>query len=133
MPDVSFHEIIKLNEEHLERRTKLLNELLGKVGKNLFIEPPFYCDYGYNIRLGNDVFINFNCCILDVTPVFIGNNVMIGPNVQIYTATHPLKAKERSSSFEFGKPISIGDDVWIGGSAIICPGITIGNGLVVQL
>ncbi|MCL4159182.1 UNVERIFIED_CONTAM: hypothetical protein GTU68_063243, partial [Idotea baltica] len=95
------------------------------------LEPPFYCDYGYNIIVGNDVFINFNCCILDVAEVRIGKNTMLGPNVQIYTATHPLDYKERNSGKEFAKPITIGNNVWIGGSAVICPGVSIGDHVVI--
>ncbi len=115
--------------------TKLINDLFrqlfGKTGKGFYIEPPFYCDYGYNIKLGNQVFMNYNCCILDVTEVNIGDRVMFGPNVQLYTATHPLDAKTRASWLESAKPITIGNDVWIGGGAIVCPGVTIGNGSVI--
>lgn len=126
-----FQEINQLNEEHKERRNELFYELFGEAGDNLVIEPPFYCDFGYNIHLGHQVYINFNCCILDVREVTIGNNAFLGPNVQIYAATHPLDAKTRAKQLEYAKPVTIGDDVWIGGGAIICPGITIGNGVVV--
>lgn len=126
-----FQEINRLDETQKKKRDKLLYSLFGKVGKNLWIEPPFYCDYGYNISVGYNVFMNYNCCILDVMPVTIGDRVMLAPNVQIYTATHPLNAKERNSGKEFAKPITIGNDVWIGGGAIICPGVTIGNGAVI--
>lgn len=126
-----FQKINRLDESKKEERKRLFYDLLGKAGKNLWVEPPFYCDYGYNISVGYNVFMNYNCCILDVMPVTIGNRVMMAPNVQIYTATHPLKAKERNSGKEFAKPITIGDDVWIGGGAIICPGVTIGNGVVI--
>lgn len=125
-----FQEINSLNETEKEKRLTLFYSLLGQAGKGLYIEPPFFCDYGYNIVAGENVFINYNCCILDVMPVILGNNVMIAPNVQIYTATHPLEAKARNSGREYAKPISIGDNVWIGGGAIICPGVTIGNGSV---
>ena len=84
-----------------------------------------------NISVGDNVFMNFNCCILDVMEVTMGDNVLIGPNVQIYTATHPMDAKTRSSLLEFAKPIKIGNDVWIGGGAIICPGVTIGDRVVI--
>ncbi len=126
-----FQKINQLGEESIEGRKDLFKELLGKTTNNFWIEPPFYCDYGYNIELGNKVFFNFNCCILDVMPVKIGDNVFFGPHVQIYTATHPMEAKIRNSMLEFAKPITIGNDVWIGGGAIICPGVTIGNGVVV--
>ena len=126
-----FQKINSLDDTNKKERDKLCYTLLGKAGKNLWIEPPFYCDYGYNISVGYNVFFNYNCCILDVMPVTIGDRVMIAPNVQIYTATHPLNAKERNSGKEFAKPITIGNDVWIGGGAIICPGVTIGNGAVI--
>ena len=118
-------------ENKREEINALSYQLFGQAGKDLFIQPPFYCDYGYNISVGNKVFFNFNCCILDVMPVKMGSNILLGPNVQIYTATHPLKAKERASWLEAAKPITIGNDVWIGGSAIINPGVTIGNGVVI--
>lgn len=120
-----------ISELERERRDELLNKMVGSAGKNFSIIPPFYCDYGYNIYAGDNVFMNFNCCILDVCRVNIGNNVMIAPYVQIYTATHPLEAKARNSGREYAIPISIGNDVWIGGGAIICPGVTIGNGVVI--
>ena len=104
---------------------------MGMAGKNLWIEPPFYCDYGYNIQLGDHVFMNYNCCILDVSTVKIGNNVMFAPGVQVLTATHPLEAKPRNSGKEFAKPITIGNEVWVGGNAIICPGVTIGDRAVI--
>ena len=112
-------------------RDKLLYVLLENSGENLYIEPPFYCDYGYNIKLGHHVFMNFNCCILDVAEVTIGDHAMLGPNVQIYTATHPLEAKARNRGKEYAKPIRIGNNVWIGGNAVICPGVTIGNNVVI--
>lgn len=90
------------------------------------ITPPFFCDYGYNIKLGSNVYFNLNCIILDVAPVSIGHNTLLGPAVQIYTASHPINAMERRTGLEFGKPIDIGEDVWIGGGAILCPGVSIG-------
>ena len=126
-----FQEINSLNEDAVENRNKLLNTLINNAGMNLYIEPPFYCDYGSNIIVGDNVFMNFNCCILDVCKVTIGNNCMFAPNVQIYTATHPLEAKARNSGREYAKPITIGNNVWIGGNATICPGVTIGNNVVI--
>ena len=126
-----FQKINAIQEDRKEERDQLLYSLMGAAGEGLWIEPPFYCDYGYNIELGDHVFMNFNCCILDVAPVRMGNNVMLAPNVQIYTATHPLDAKGRNSGREFAKPITIGNNVWLGGGAIVCPGVTIGNGVVV--
>ena len=128
---LKFQAINAITDDKKPERDQRFYELMGKAGKGLWIEPPFYCDYGYNIKLGNSVFMNFNCCILDVMEVTIGNNVMFAPNVQLYTATHPLEAKARNSGREFAKPISIGNDVWIGGGAIVCPGVSIGNGVVV--
>ena len=112
-------------------RHTLLCERLGHVGKDAVIRPPFFCDYGYNIRLGDGVFLNFNCVILDVVEVSIGDRTQIGPAVQIYAADHPRDAETRRAGFEFGRPVRIGCDVWIGGGAIILPGITIGDGAVV--
>ncbi len=112
-------------------REQLLKELLGGFGKKLEILPPFYCDYGFNISIGDNVFMNMNCCILDVVPVVIGDNVMFGPNVQIYTATHPINPNKRIEGLESGKIIIIEDNVWIGGGAIVCPGVKIGKGSVI--
>lgn len=117
--------------EELEFRAGLLDKLIGKKGKNFWIEPPFQCDYGYNIEVGDDVFINFNCVILDICKVRIGNRVLIAPNVQFYAATHPVDAKTRGEMWEYGEPITIGNDVWIGGAAIICPGVKIGDRSIV--
>ena len=124
----------KYNATHpdeVEQRKELLQELFGQKSENLYIEPPFYCDYGYNLQLGKNVYMNFNCCILDVSIVKIGDNTMFGPNVQIYTATHPLEYKARNSGVEYAKPIIIGNNVWVGGNATICPGVTIGNNVVI--
>ncbi|RJG08509.1 sugar O-acetyltransferase [Massilia cavernae] len=112
------------------QRTRIIGELLGKPS-NAVIQPPFYCDYGANINMGQNVYFNFNCVVLDVAPVNIGDHVLFGPAVQVYTATHPLNAAERRKGLESGKPIVIHDDVWIGGGAVICPGVTIGAGSVI--
>lgn len=114
-----------------ERRAQILRELFGKSGRELHIEPPFYCDYGFNIRAGDRVYFNFDCVVLDVAEVTIGNNVMFAPKVQIYTATHPLDSALRRSGLESALPITIGDDVWIGGGAILCPGVKIGARTVI--
>jgi maltose O-acetyltransferase len=115
----------------VSERHARLSEHLGHVGSGAVIRPPFFCDYGYNIRLGDDVFLNFNCVILDVVEVNIGDRTQIGPAVQIYAADHPRDADTRRSGLEFGRPVRIGSDVWIGGGAIILPGITIGDGAVI--
>ncbi len=112
-------------------RRSLLKELLGSVGEGAVIRPPFHCDYGYNIHLGDDVFFNFNCVILDVVEVRIGSGTQIGPATQIYAADHPRSAEERRSGLEFGRPVVIGENVWIGGGAIILPGVTIGDDAVI--
>ena len=126
-----FQQINRMGDKDKELRNGLFNNLLGHIGKDLWIEPPFYCDYGYNIHMGNKVYINFNCCILDVMHVKSGDRVMLGPNVQIYTATHPIKARARANGLEYGLPVTIGNDVWIGGGAIICPGVNIGDRVVI--
>ena len=128
---VLFQEFNISKEDQIEERAQLLQKLFLSTSKKLHIEPPFYCDYGYNIRFGKNVFMNYNCCILDVCAVNIGDNAMFGPNVQIYTATHPLEHELRNSGVEYAKPITIGDNVWIGGNAVICPGVTIGNNVVI--
>jgi maltose O-acetyltransferase len=109
-----------------EDRKRLLRELVPGIRDGVTIEPPFYCDYGTNISIGKGTFLNFNCVVLDVAPVTIGSRVLFGPSVQVYTATHPMSARERKRGLESGKPISIGDEAWIGGGAVICPGVTIG-------
>lgn len=110
---------------------QLLREGLAEVGDDAFVRPPFYCDYGFNIRLGSGVFLNFNCVILDVGAVTIGNGTQIGPAVQIYGADHPRDPALRRQGLELGRPARIGRDVWIGGGAILLPGITIGDGAIV--
>ena len=128
---ITFQKINSLNEDQIKIRKELFNELLGTTSKRFWIEPPFFCDYGYNIIIGENVFINYNCCILDVCKVIIGDNCMLAPSVQIYTASHPLDAKSRNSGLEFGKPVTIGNNVWIGGNATICPGVNIGDNAVI--
>jgi maltose O-acetyltransferase len=108
-------------------REKLLKELLGKVGNNADIQAPLFCDYGCHIEVGDNFFANFNCVFLDCNYIKMGNNVFLGPNVQVYTATHPVIAAERIKGPELASPITVGDNVWIGGSSIICPGVTIGE------
>lgn len=112
-------------------RERLLRELIPAAGGDLSIEAPFYCDYGGQITLGDRVFFNFNCVILDVAPVRIGSGVLFGPGVQVYAATHPLHAADRRSGLEAGRPVTIGDEVWIGGGAIVCPGVRIGDRSVI--
>jgi maltose O-acetyltransferase len=113
-----------------KKAREIIQELIPNAGTNLYIEPPFFCDYGYNVVCGNDVYFNVNCVVLDSAKVTIGSNVFFAPNVQIYTANHPLEAELRKT-LENASPISIGNDCWIGGNAVILPGITIGNGCVI--
>ncbi len=112
-------------------RHALLARGLGPIGRGVAVRPPFHVDYGYNISLGDGVFLNFNCVVLDVVQVVIGDDTQIGPGVQILTADHPRDPAERRSGLEFGRPIHIGANVWIGGGAIILPGVTIGDDAVI--
>ena len=122
--------LYNLTEAAPERQT-ILQQLLGQIGQNSIIEPPFYCTYGQNIHIGDHVFLNFLCTILDCNEVHIGHHVMIGPAVQIYTAAHLLQAEPRNQGWEVAKPIVIEENVWIGGSAILLPGVRIGRNAVV--
>ena len=117
-------------EAQQEERRRILRGLFGKGGDSVWMQPPFFCDYGANIELGERVFFNFNCVILDVCLVRIGDYSLFGPAVQIYTATHPMNAELRRRQ-EFGKPVEIGADVWVGGGALILPGVRIGSRAVI--
>lgn len=121
----------ELAPDDTEAQRSLLIGLLGSTGKRFQINQPFRCDYGKNISIGEDFFANFNLTILDEAPVTIGANCFIGPNVSIFTACHPLEAAERNKMTEWAEPVSIGNSVWIGGGAIILPGVTIGDNCVV--
>jgi len=112
-------------------RAPILQKLLGKVGNQLAIRAPFYVDYGYNITTGDQVFMNYGCVLLDVCPIEIGDKTQLGPGVQIYTADHPRDHPQRANGVEFGRAVSIGSNVWIGGHAIILPGITIGDDAII--
>lgn len=118
-------------EEEPERRRAIITELFGAVGPRLEIETPFRCDYGWNIFAGDNLYMNFGCVLLDCAPIRLGRNVLMAPNVHLYTATHPVDAAVRVTGRELAFPITIGDDVWIGGGAIVCPGVTIGDGCVI--
>lgn len=119
-----------MDRSDFEGLQAVVKELLGKC-ENAWINPPFYCDYGFNIEVGRNLFINYNCTILDVAKVNIGDNVLIAPNVSIYTAGHPLHADTRKTGYEYGIPVTIGDNVWIGGNSIIMPGVTVGCNSVI--
>ena len=117
-------------EAEQDERRRIVRELFGAGGESVWMQPPFFCDYGANIRLGERVFFNFNCVVLDVCEVRIGDFTLFGPAVQIYTATHPMNAGQRRTR-EFARPITIGSDVWVGGGAILCPGVTVGSRSVI--
>jgi maltose O-acetyltransferase len=117
--------------EALDERQRILDRMLGDIGQNSIIESPFHCVYGKNIYIGQHVFLNVQCVILDCAEVRIGDHVMIGPAVQIYTAAHLLQSEERNQGLEVAKPIVIEDNVWIGGGAILLPGVTIGRNAVI--
>ncbi|ADO49576.1 maltose O-acetyltransferase [[Enterobacter] lignolyticus] len=124
------HRYNPTSPDERDERNALLRELFGR-DHDAYIEPGFRCDYGYNLFLGKNFYANFDCVMLDVCPIRIGDNCMLAPGVHIYTATHPLDAAERNSGLEFGKPVTIGDNVWIGGRAVINPGVTIGDNAVI--
>jgi maltose O-acetyltransferase len=125
-----FHRLNQLDPSDLDSKAELLAELFGNPVSG-FITPPFHCDYGYNIALGENVYFNVDCVVLDVMPVKIGDHVLLGPGVHIYTATHPIEAEERRTGLESGKAVTIENDVWIGGRVVICPGVRIGAGSVI--
>lgn len=126
---VSQYNSLDLNQK--EEQKEIIKKLFAKTGKEFNVKPNFFCDYGSNIEIGENFFSNYNLVILDVAKVIIGDNVMIGPNVGIYTAGHPLDYTKRREGFEYGYPITIGNDVWIGGNVSINPGVTIGNNVVI--
>lgn len=115
----------------IDTRTEILKELLGKIDGKCTIKPPFHCDYGKFIEIGDETFINYDCIILDACKVKIGKNVMIGPRTCIFTSSHPIYAPVRISGYNISKPINIGDDVWIGGCVVLNPGVSIGKGSVI--
>jgi len=128
---IQLDELNSICQSEHKTRTRLLKQLFGSTGKRLYIESPFKCDYGENIHVGENFFANFNCVILDAAKVTIGDNCMIAPQVGIYTATHPIAPKQRATGIEFAKPITIGHNCWIGGMAVINPGVTLGDNVVV--
>lgn len=121
----------RTSEAESERRLELLHRLFGSVGDGIFIKPPFHCDYGYNISVGDNFFANFDCVFLDAAPIRIGNNCMIGPKTCIYAIGHPLDPAERRRGIGLPDPVTVGNDVWIGGGVTILPGVTIGDGSVI--
>lgn len=114
-----------------EKRNQIIKDLFGKTGKNFLIMPYFWCDYGYNIEIGDNFFANHNLVMLDCAKIKFGDNVFIGPDCGFYTAGHPIKVSERNTGREYSKPITIGDNVWIGGGVKVMPGVTIGDNCVI--
>lgn len=125
------YEFNQLPPKERDKVPAMLKELFGKTGDIIMIEAPLHCDYGWNVEIGENFFANYNFTILDVGKVTIGENVQIAPNVSIYTAGHPVHPDTRNTGYEFGIPVTIGDNVWIGGNVVICPGVTIGNNVVI--
>lgn len=137
LPEARLDTASKLYEYNLlhprenSRRYELLCSILGGTGPGVMINAPFYCDYGVNIYIGKNFFANYNCTMLDVAQITIGDNCLFGPNVALYTAGHPLHPDTRNMGYEYGVPITIGDNVWIGGSTVVNPGVTIGSNVVI--
>ena len=127
----TFEEYNKTSVIDINKRKELLTKLFGKELEGVYIEPNFKCDYGINIYAGKNLYINFDCVILDVAKVIIGDNCFIAPQVGIYTATHPINSDERNKGLEYGKQVTIGNNCWIGGHAVINPGVTLGDNVVV--
>lgn len=125
------HEYNLLSPSHTDMREDILRRLLGRTGERFLIEQPFYCDYGYNIEIGENFYANVNCVILDEAKVSFGDNVFIAPNCGFYTAGHPFDVEQRNSGLEYARPISIGNNVWIGAQACILPGVTVGDNSVI--
>lgn len=128
---IKLWEFNSLAPDKTEKMNDILKGLFGSIGERFIINQPFRCDYGCNIFLGEDCFINFNCTILDEAKVIIGNNAFLGPNVSIYTACHPLEPEKRNKFIEWAEPVTIGNNVWIGGNVTILPGVTIGDNVVI--
>lgn len=126
-----WHAFNRLGPDEFAQGQAMLRNLFAETGEGMYIEPTFRCDYGYNIHIGHNFYSNYNLIILDIAPVYIGHNVMIGPNVGIYTAGHPIHPLARQSGYEYGIRIEIGDNVWIGASAVINPGVKIGENTVI--
>ena len=123
--------LAKINKNCEKVKIDELKKLIPSADETTGVQAPFYCDYGYNIQIGKNFYVNFNAIFLDVCPIKIGDNCMFGPNVQLYTATHPINPIERNSGYEYGKPITIGNNVWIGGGAIVYPGVSIGDNSII--
>lgn len=125
------YEFNNLRPSEKEKAQEIIESLFGKIGNEFHIEQPFHCDYGYNIEAGDCFYVNYNLTVLDVGKVTIGDNVLFAPNVSIYTAGHPVHPDSRNSGYEYGIPVTIGNNVWIGGNSVILPGVTIGDNVVI--
>lgn len=125
------HKYNLLSLDEIEERKTVLKKILGKTGEKFWIEQNFWCDYGYNVEIGENFYVNHNCVMLDCAKITFGNNVFIGPNCGFYTAGHPLDYETRNKGLEFAKPIKIGDNVWFGGNVSVMPGVTIGDNVVI--
>lgn len=125
------HEYNLLAPSQTEKRNEILRRLLGKTGRQFLIEQPFYCDYGYNIAIGENFYANVNCVILDGAKVTFGDNVFVAPNCGFYTAGHPFDVEQRNSGLEYAHPITIGNNVWIGAQVCVLPGVTVGDGCII--
>ncbi len=125
------HKYNSLNPDKIAERTDIIKKIFAKTGHKIFIEPNFFCDYGYNIEIGENFYSNHNCVILDPAKVTFGDNVFIGPNCGFYTAGHPLDSENRNSGLEFAKPITVGNNVWIGGNVCVMPDVIIGDNVVI--
>lgn len=121
----------QLRPSDLEGQRALIRRLLGQTGQSFHIQAPFWCDYGYNIRIGESFYANHNCVMLDAAPITFGDHVFIGPDCGFYTAGHPLNAEERAQGLEYARPIVVGDHVWFGGGVRVMPGVTIGSHVVI--
>ena len=124
-------ELSRASHFDMEYVMSLVRKIVAKIGQDSYIVPPFRCDYGYNIEIGENFYSNYNCTILDCAKVTIGNNVLFAPNVSLFTAGHPIDATLRAQEYEYAFPITIGNDVWIGGNTVINPGVTIGSNVVI--
>ncbi len=120
-----------LPPDHFKEKSEILNLIFKDLGKNVFIELPFRCDYGYNISIGKNFFANYNCIFLDSATIKIGDHVLFGPNVSLFTSGHPIDVEKRKKLFQFAKPITIENNVWIGGNTVVNPGVTIGENAVI--
>lgn len=127
----SVHRFNLSEPRDISQRMQIAKKLFGKIGNNFTVKPPFYCDYGCHIFAGDNLYINYDCTILDCNRVYLGNNVLIAPKVQIYTAYHPTDPELRLTGKELAASVTIGDNVWLGGGVIVCPGVTIGNNVTI--